>query len=168
MFLPAPPIMPTKPDNPKPRLSPRRRILKWVGRFLLVLIILLIAGLFLPPKIAPRLLDRFAADLDLDHFEVEVVEVTWNTATLNDLSAANAGWQARADTILVHYSPDIDRDDVGNLIEQFRRETGTSYETLAEKIGVCSDTLVNLKNERDQPAHRTDSRLKAFAESLES
>ena len=159
MFLPAPPIMPTKPDNPKPRLPRRRRILKWVGRFLLVLIILLIAGLFLLPKIAPRLLDRF---------EVEVVEVTWNTATLNDLSAANAGWLARADTILVPYSPDIDRDDVGNLIEQFRRETGTSYETLAEKFGVCSDTLVNLKDERDQPAHRTDSRLKAFAESLES
>jgi len=92
-----------RPSETKP--PRRRRILKGIGRTILGLIVLLIAGLFFLPQIATRLLDRFAEDLELAQFEVEVVEVTWNKATLKDLSAADAGWQARADSILVHYSP---------------------------------------------------------------
>lgn len=47
-----------------------------------------------------------------------------------------------------------------------RRKTGISYVRLAEKIGVCADTLVNLKNRRYQPTRQTYKLLKEFSSVL--
>lgn len=66
------------------------------------------------------------------------------------------------------YEPNIDRDDIVALIVRLRRDTGLSYERLAKKIGVCADTLINLKNGRYQPTRRTSDRIVAFAETVTS
>jgi DNA-binding XRE family transcriptional regulator len=68
----------------------------------------------------------------------------------------------------IGYEPDTDRYDVAAVIERFRRETGISYEKLAKKVGVCADTLVNLKNGRYRPTRRTYDRIVAFAETVTS
>ena len=65
--------------------------------------------------------------------------------------------------------PKIDRYEVARLIREIRDRSGcSSYDALADQIGICADTLVNLKNGRYQPTRRTYRRLKNFADALET
>ncbi len=73
----------------------------------------------------------------------------------------------RAIVEFLGYDPGTDRYDVAGLIEGIRRQTGYSYEDLATRVGVCADTLVNLRNGHHQPSRRTYRRLKTFAATLD-
>jgi len=56
---------------------------------------------------------------------------------------------------------------VAGLIRDIGTSTALSYHDLATKIGVCTDTLVNLKNGHSQPSRRTYRRLKEVAATLD-
>ncbi len=109
--------MPSPPDSPTPKHPPRRRLLRRAGWLLLVFVILVGVGLLFLPQIATGVIAQLTDDLDLQQFEVEVVEVGWNEATLTDLAAADGNWQAHASTIVVRYAPwDLLRGKVQSLI----------------------------------------------------
>ena len=56
---------------------------------------------------------------------------------------------------------------MAGLIRDIGTSTALSYHDLATKIGVCTDTLVNLKNGHSQPSRRTYRRLKEVAATLD-
>ena len=66
------------------------------------------------------------------------------------------------------YEPDIDRFDAPRLLGRILDHSGITIQRLADETGLCTDTLVNLKNGRYQPAQRTYQKLAQFALHLHS
>ncbi|WP_265594516.1 helix-turn-helix transcriptional regulator [Haloferula sp. BvORR071] len=66
------------------------------------------------------------------------------------------------------YEPDIDRFDAPRLLGRLLDHSGITIQHLADETGLCTDTLVNLREGRYQPARRTYQKLAQFALNLHS
>jgi transcriptional regulator with XRE-family HTH domain len=71
-------------------------------------------------------------------------------------------------TAFLGYEPDIDRFDAPRLLGRILSRSAITTRQLAAETGICTDTLVNLRNGRYQPARRTYQKLSQFAQNLEA